>query len=102
MSHFACLSDNDTLRYVIHHVFLPPGLPSGDDYEATLDSALIELVLKSLMSFRDKISQDGHSAVDVALATMEKLKRSRNRDGNICETSLLQLLLQLQPGKITK
>lgn len=99
MSYYACLGDPEALRYIIHHVFLPPGLPSGDDYDAALDSALIECVCKALKTFQEKIPQESHPAVDVASAMINKLRRSRDPDGSVCESSLLQLLQELQPGK---
>ncbi|EGO28636.1 hypothetical protein SERLADRAFT_413465 [Serpula lacrymans var. lacrymans S7.9] len=46
------MPDHKSLQYIIHHVFLPPQLPQGDDTSVACDHALSSLVLSSAERFQ--------------------------------------------------
>ncbi|KAI6482732.1 hypothetical protein MCOR11_010877 [Pyricularia oryzae] len=48
----------DDLLYLVHHVFLPPKLPSGDDCSAKKEAAMLSTVHDALVDFMGCFSPD--------------------------------------------
>lgn len=63
----------EEVHYLIHHIFLPPQLPDEDDAAPTNDHALIQIVVRSLTRFRDRVPEIQHQMVDEATAMMRRM-----------------------------
>jgi hypothetical protein len=85
-------SDISSVRYLIHHVFLPPEVPQEDDFAPGLDDVLAELVLKSLREFSGL--QDCKIAVDITSSMVEKFRAIHHESGVIVEARLKNALAQ--------
>lgn len=60
--------------YLIHHVFLPPKLPEGDDFDLSHEIALLDITIASLSAFKDCINIDRRAIVGSAIAMITSLK----------------------------
>lgn len=68
----------DQVTYLLHHVFLPPKLPGGDDFSADNDLALLQSVVFALEAF--------HSLCDASMAPVSRLAaRSRASPSDNCQ-----------------
>lgn len=39
-------------KYLYHHIFLPPGLPQKDDYDAATELVLLDSVVHPMVEFK--------------------------------------------------
>ncbi|KAF7560418.1 hypothetical protein G7046_g3736 [Stylonectria norvegica] len=96
---FKSLVPLEAVRYVTNHVFLPPALPGGNDYDADNDTALVKSVHSSLKSFKKQVPKSKEKAVDLACSMVDKLCRSRDEFGFLSETNTTEVLGALLPGE---
>jgi hypothetical protein len=87
------LPDHESVRYMIHHVFLPPKVPQTDDSVAGLDSSLASMVLKSLREFNSL--QGCNSATDTVTSMVENFRAIHHESGTIVEAKLKEILIKL-------
>ncbi|KLU86149.1 hypothetical protein MAPG_05168 [Magnaporthiopsis poae ATCC 64411] len=61
--------------YLVNHVFFPPQLPGGDDWDADLESHLLSTLRTCLSGFLHRVGKSQHAAVasalDLAVRTCE-------------------------------
>ncbi len=90
-------TEKEKLLYMVHHVFLPPALPSNgdDDSEAVKNTVLLEHLSKALGKFQAFV--DEHSASDVlsVQAMIDNMSRLTHSSGFISQTKLLRALQTL-------
>ncbi|KAI0551021.1 hypothetical protein F4679DRAFT_572663 [Xylaria curta] len=102
----ASLLPHETMKYIIHHVVLPPQLPQEDDYSPVDEEQLVHLVLHTLKAFNAALRR---SSADVTTATViqhafDMLKNLASIHGVdktsifIDETGLRDSLLALHEG----
>ncbi|KAF2461227.1 hypothetical protein BDY21DRAFT_296292 [Lineolata rhizophorae] len=63
------------LKYIFHHVFLPPRLPQQDDNDRYADLALVECVKKSLREFKQLFHLNAREAVVRGRSMLSRLRR---------------------------
>ncbi|KAJ9131694.1 Phosphate system positive regulatory protein PHO81 [Coniochaeta hoffmannii] len=88
---------DESLRYMIHHVFLPPRLPKNGDGKrfAVTDRVLLQRVQEALGSF-DEFSAAGRDENIMAVRSMiERLIAVTTDEGHISENLLLEALAEL-------
>lgn len=89
------------MRYMFHHVFLPPKLPQEDDYNPEYELALLDSVIQALERFRTcvPVKQDGVFASVIEMVC--RLKSQAGFHGDVNEGKLLQNLQKLShDGKL--
>ncbi|TLD19295.1 hypothetical protein PspLS_09901 [Pyricularia sp. CBS 133598] len=59
----------DDLLYLVHHVFLPPKLPNGDDGSPKKEAIMLSTVYDAFIDFENCVSQD-QRAVVASVASM--------------------------------
>lgn len=85
--------------YLVHHVVLPPQLPQKSDYKAAHERCLIDTTVCALQDLRDHVKeQDIQAIVTSAVTVMVNLRDSQDEDGNVSESQLQKILLQLATG----
>ncbi|CAL3967669.1 unnamed protein product [Diplocarpon coronariae] len=85
----------EALEYMIHHVFLPPKLPGGDDYKSHKDTALLDTTIESLVRFKGHVNKKELIAVESVLDMLMNLASARDSDGFISEEKLLTALREM-------
>ncbi|KAK6584182.1 hypothetical protein PZA11_003912 [Diplocarpon coronariae] len=85
----------EALEYMIHHVFLPPKLPGGDDYKSRKDTALLDTTIESLVRFKGHVNKKELIAVESVLDMLMNLASARDSDGFISEEKLLTALREM-------
>lgn len=70
--------------YLVNHVFFPPQLPGGDDWDADLESHLLSALRTCLSSFLNRVATSQHAAVasalDLAVRTYEAIGPNKDID----------------------
>ncbi|UNI17477.1 hypothetical protein JDV02_003817 [Purpureocillium takamizusanense] len=80
------------LQSIVHHVFLPPKLPSGED-DGCWVPALIELILSALSTFRDhRTDTDDFDCIKAAIGSIRNFQETRTETGEILEPALEKCL----------
>ncbi|TLD10121.1 hypothetical protein PgNI_06587 [Pyricularia grisea] len=72
----------DDLLYLVHHVFLPPKLPNGDDGSPKKEAAMLSTAHDALVEFKDLVSQDQRAAV-ASVASMVQATISVRAQGTV-------------------
>ena len=62
------------IMYLIHHIFLPPKLPRGDDFNLKSEIFLLDTIIESLLRFRSCVTSDQHVIVDSVHDTINNLR----------------------------
>jgi hypothetical protein len=78
----------EEVRFLYHHVFLPPKVPQTDDYLPELDLALTRTVRESLAALKSCTPSECHQGIAAAtqmLSTMQKF----HEDGQVDAKELL-------------
>jgi hypothetical protein len=82
--------------YLVHHVVLPPKLPQEDDYNASHEHCLIDVVICALQDVRDDVKgQDLRDLVTSAITAIMNLDDSRDKNGDVSELQVLTTLGKL-------
>ncbi|KAF8851671.1 hypothetical protein BDZ45DRAFT_140606 [Acephala macrosclerotiorum] len=79
--------DLGAVQYMINHIFLPPELPSSNDFNVSYESALIDTTIAALWKFRGH-QPDGQSlTIDSIIGLMNNMKNVHT-SGSINEDRL--------------
>jgi hypothetical protein len=82
--------------YLVHHVVLPPKLPQQNDYDASHEHCLIDVVICALQDLRDDMEgQDLKDLVTSAITAIMNLDDSRDKNGDVSELQLQTSLRKL-------
>jgi hypothetical protein len=82
--------------YLIHHVVLPPKLPQKDDYDASHEHCLIDVVICALQDLQDRVDdQDLVGLLTSAITAITNLNDSRDEHGDVSEIQLLAVFRKL-------
>lgn len=77
------------LKFLYHHVFLPPEVPQSNDFQAEFDLALMKIAEEGLGNLKNLISVAQQGPV-IAAKNMLKLMRRVHEGGDIEATQLLK------------
>ncbi|KAK3689059.1 hypothetical protein B0T22DRAFT_513134 [Podospora appendiculata] len=89
----------DSLSYLIHHVFMPPQLPQGDDSSIDHETALTRSLLDSLREFNN-LNTSAHPGVPAACRMLCRLLEIRpGLDGLDKRAAIRKVLSDLQDGE---
>ena len=93
-----------TIMYLIHHMFLPPKLPDGDDYDSKHEAVLLDTTVDGLKRFKDFLTSDQQQIIDPVIAMVTNMRimlDSSNPDGGIMESELRNALRSpVQAGEV--
>uniref|UniRef100_L7ISD1 DUF6606 domain-containing protein n=1 Tax=Pyricularia oryzae (strain P131) TaxID=1143193 RepID=L7ISD1_PYRO1 len=91
----------NNLLYLVHHVFLPPKLPSGDDCSAKKEAAMLSTVHDALVDFMGCVSPD-QRAVVASVVSMVQVTIDVRSQGTVHldEGELNRNLLDMVDGKL--
>ncbi|KAJ5703356.1 hypothetical protein N7493_011745 [Penicillium malachiteum] len=90
---------HDFFQYIFHHVFLPPKLPEGNDYNPLLETLLLKELVIALRSFADNVDLHDHTISDVfqtLILTINRLIGICGPRGELSETKLTKAMATLQ------
>ncbi|KAJ5608777.1 hypothetical protein N7528_009344 [Penicillium herquei] len=90
---------HDFFQYILHHVFLPPKLPEGDDYNPLFETLLLKELVIALQSFTDNSDLYDHRMSDVfksLILTINRLIGICGPRGEISEAKLIKAMATLQ------
>ncbi|KAI9148869.1 hypothetical protein HJFPF1_10912 [Paramyrothecium foliicola] len=90
----------DPLRWIFHHVFLPPRLPSGEE-EKSFEEDLVTLLISSLQQFiRFQEEAEAADLIEEAISGLKGYQKSQGFHGGVSENDLKELLGSLsEQGK---
>ena len=92
----------DILQKIIHHVFLPPRIPAGED-DGSWAPTLLEYVLSSLHKFQHLQSDEAVTVVAKAIVGIESFQETLTASGGTSGPKLLALLNSIDHnGKASK
>lgn len=63
------------MDYLIHHVFLPPKLPSSNDHSHAKEEMLMQITLDSLKSFRNLVADRYYQPISDAIGMLQNFLR---------------------------
>ena len=72
---------SNTIMYLIHHIFLPPKLPHGDDVDANNETILLDITIDGLLNFKDFVMHDQRDVVDSVIDMVTNLRTVRDCSG---------------------
>ena len=82
----------DTLRYVLNHVFLPPKLPQEDDYHADNDAVLCRFAYEASLEFAAFLSQSQQGRWSIVIQMLKNmLETTRTLEKDVLVTKISQL-----------
>lgn len=91
----------ETVKYLIHHIFLPPKLPTKDDFKLEHETALLRVITDALSKFKNAAAcnvYNQEAIVDQVIAMVGNLRDVRNSSdafGAVNEKKLGEALLRL-------
>lgn len=88
----------EAIRYLYHHIVLPPKLPSADDRDASHDKFLLEEAKNALKEMKNVVKREHVKIVKAAIDTIENMLHGRDAHGNVGELQLLDLFATLSAG----
>lgn len=89
------------MKYMFHHVFLPPKLPQEDDFDPEHDLALLDSVIHALERFKTYEREQQNRIFAFAIEMLSRLKSQAGIHGDVNEGKLLQNLQKLSlDGKL--
>jgi hypothetical protein len=83
------------MKYIFHHVFLPPKLPQEDDYNPEYELALLDSVIQVLERFKTYASEQQDAILASVIEMVSRLKSQAGFHGDVNEGKLLQNLQKL-------
>ena len=66
--------NDDELRRVYHHTFLPPQLPQASDDKTNANAHLINLTLEALRAYKQLLPKESPSSLEGAITAIKNLK----------------------------
>ena len=87
----------NAILYLVHHVFLPPRLPPGNDLDAGHETALLDIVADVLATFEHCITPSDTGRTKAALGAIRTLRALRQAElsGAIDQGELVKALADL-------
>jgi hypothetical protein len=91
------------MKYMFHHVFLPPKLPQEDDYNPEHELALLDSVIQALERFKTYATEQQDVIFAFVIEMVCRLKSQAGIHGDVNEGKLLQNLHKLSHyGKLLR
>ncbi|KAH7202881.1 uncharacterized protein BKA55DRAFT_292865 [Fusarium redolens] len=75
------ISSNDQIKYLFHHLFLPPQLPGGDDMSAPNTIFLADSVLKTLQRFTVKLGGKDVTTAEPVISMLQTMRDTTDPKG---------------------
>jgi hypothetical protein len=75
------------IKYLIHHIFLPPKLPGGDDSFPDHEKVLVQTILDALQEYGNSVAVDQVNIVRAVARTISSLKTVLDAEGHVDECS---------------
>lgn len=92
------------ILYLIHHIFLPPKLPNGEDFHSEYETILLDTTIDVLLKFKDYVTSEQNGIIDLVIATVTNLRTvhdSFGTEGSVSEVKLGNALRNLsKKGKL--
>jgi hypothetical protein len=89
-------NSTDAIRYIIHHVVLPPKLPQKDDGNPSHERYLLDIIQDALQVLQNGIDDVEAKAVVVSgITSIKNLRDSRDDHGNVSEYQLKRVFQKL-------
>ena len=87
--------------YMINHIFLPPQLPQGDDFNVEFETILLKTTISALLQFQDQITDDQDAVIDLVYVMLDNLRTVRDSSsGAVSEDNLKDILMNIcEEGK---
>ncbi|KDQ56356.1 hypothetical protein JAAARDRAFT_132359 [Jaapia argillacea MUCL 33604] len=89
----------NSLDYIVHHVFLPPKLPQGDDQHQANDLALCERTMECAKAYSKSLSPEAQLRWAPIVRMLENLKTSQ-RFSALATQDILASVQRMGPGDI--
>ncbi|TLS21248.1 uncharacterized protein PpBr36_10453 [Pyricularia pennisetigena] len=87
------MSITDTaFTYVVNHIFLPPKLPGGDDWEATLSMAMQSTMGACIEKFEKYVALGSRALVQSAASMIRRMAQAQDENGYVHCDKLEQAL----------
>ncbi|KAF2003879.1 hypothetical protein P154DRAFT_531927 [Amniculicola lignicola CBS 123094] len=93
----------EALRYLIHHIVLPPKLPQEDDWSISNERALLNLTLQAFRDFCNTLGVEHAEAaqqIEAVVNTIKNLIYCSN-DGCISEIGLAESIRRLAASQLS-
>lgn len=90
--------DEHNLRYIIHHVILPPELPQEDDYSAVSNASLMASVHEALVEFRSYAPAVDHLQWKGCGKMIQNMRLIHSNSGGLLPEKLDAVLCNMAPG----
>jgi hypothetical protein len=96
------MTETDTaFHYVINHIFLPPRLPSEDDFDPHSENFILRMLHDSLQMYRGIVHLDERHAVDSVLAMITNMESAHDNNLALTCSKLITAMKNLScQGKI--
>ncbi|PVH93270.1 hypothetical protein DM02DRAFT_676940 [Periconia macrospinosa] len=93
----------DTLRYLIHHIVLPPKLPQEDDWSVSNELALVNHTSRAFGDFRKTLAVEHAEAAQHIASVVDTIENLIHCSSNGCisETGLADSLRRLAAGQLS-
>ncbi|KIW67539.1 hypothetical protein PV04_06783 [Phialophora macrospora] len=90
-------SSPSAIKYMIHHMFLPPKLPCEDDSDRSHETILLRTTIDALREFKDWVIDDHHGTIDSIIGMVANLRAVSGTDseGTVNEGQLFSALRDL-------
>ncbi|TLS21320.1 uncharacterized protein PpBr36_10409, partial [Pyricularia pennisetigena] len=86
------LVTNTAFTYMVNHVFLPPKLPEGDDWEASHSKALQSNIMACIEKFVTYVTLGNRALMQSAASMIRRMTQAQNEHGYIHCDKLEQVL----------
>ncbi|KAI6313641.1 hypothetical protein MCOR30_010221 [Pyricularia oryzae] len=86
------LVTNTAFTYMVNHVFLPPKLPEGDDWEASHSKALQSNIMACIEKFATYVTLGNRALMRSAASMIRRMTQAQNEHGYIHCDKLEQVL----------
>ena len=89
---------SQAMNYLIHHIFLPPELPHGDDSKPEYEIILLDTVIEALRKFKSLIADDQYYILDSILAMVSAMRTML--DSSSSQSGLVEGKLEVDLKKL--
>ncbi|KAF9769646.1 hypothetical protein IL306_012919 [Fusarium sp. DS 682] len=86
------ISNNDQIKYLFHHMFLPPQLPGGDDMSTPNTIFLTDFVLQTLQRFTVELGGKDAEAVERAISMLQTMRDTTDLKGFLDHVGVQKVL----------
>lgn len=81
--------------FMIHHIFLPPKVPSEDDSSPDDENVLLDITIAALQEFKELATEDCNGVVDSVIRMVTSLSTVLDSEGYVNEGKLSSALTDL-------